>query len=236
MTDLFTISVDAVEGTTLRGRVHIINPDAAAVPKGRTFPASLIFETWFPEDWEAPSTVEVGDEDPFVTAQRPEMEAMIYCGRKMRVNEEGFLLSYDGLTVLAPRQRAEDVPGRRSSSGYDGISTYFTVAVPEEDLVRHAPSVVTSYEVGPLQNVPLVSEVIRFNDGDPLTDEELAQQVADRGGFEDEEVDLYEEGWELIVTRPFEERPYADITFTVTDARYLKHLIPGLRWRTATWR
>ncbi|WP_281066966.1 hypothetical protein [Streptomyces inhibens] len=38
MTDLFTISVDAVEGMTFRGRVHIINPDAASGPKGRTFP------------------------------------------------------------------------------------------------------------------------------------------------------------------------------------------------------
>ncbi len=28
----------------------------------------------------------------------------------------------------------------------------------------------------------------------------------------------------------------ADITFTVTDPRYLKHLTPGLRRRTAVWR
>ncbi|AJT66580.1 hypothetical protein [Streptomyces chattanoogensis] len=40
----------------------------------------------------------------------------------------------------------------------------------------------------------------------------------------------------MTITRPFEERPYADITFTVTDARYLQHLAPGLRRRTAVWR
>lgn len=231
MTDLFTISVDAVEGTTFRGRVHIINPDAAAVPKGRTFPVSLIFETWFPEDDNAPGTANVSDEDPFVTAQRPETEAMVLCRRKIRVDEDGYVLSYDGQSQLEPRQRA-DVPAEDvRASGHDQISRYFAVDVPEEDLVHHAPSIVTSYEVGPLRNVPLVSEVVRFNDGEPLSDEELAQEE-----FEEGEVDLYDEGWELIVTRPFKERPYADITFTVTDARYLKHLTPGLRWRTAIWR
>ncbi|MEV0373348.1 hypothetical protein AB0I10_26635 [Streptomyces sp. NPDC050636] len=233
MTDLFTISVDAVEGTTFRGRVHIINPDAASVPKGRTFPVSLIFETWFPEDDEAPSTAELGDEDPFVTAQRPEMEAMIYCRRQIRVNEDGYLLSYDGQTLLEPRQHVKNVPGKlRGGPDNDGISPYFSVDVPEEDLVHHAPSIVTSYEVSPLRNVPLHSEVFQFNDGNPLTDEEMAQE----DWFEEGEVDLYSEGWELLNTRPFEKQPYADITFTVTDARYLKHLTPGLRWRTAIWR
>ncbi|MEU9125264.1 hypothetical protein AB0C96_36445 [Streptomyces sp. NPDC048506] len=231
MTDLFTISVDAVEGMSFRGRVHLINPDAASVPKGRTFPVSLIFETWFPEDHEAPSRAAVGEEDPFVTAQRPEVEPMIHCGRRIRVSAEGYLLSYDGQTLLKPRQEAADVPGERRSSGFDGVSSYFTVEVPEEDLVRHAPSIVTSYEVGRLRNVPLISEIIRYNDGNPLTDAELAQEE-----FEEGEADLYDEGWELITTRPFEERPYADITFTVTDPRYLKHLTPGLRWRTAIWR
>ncbi|XVQ06521.1 hypothetical protein ACQP1W_28125 [Spirillospora sp. CA-255316] len=231
MTDLYTISVDAVEGTTLRGRVHIINPDAASVPTGLTFPASLIFETWFPQDDNAPGTAKVGEEDPFVTAQRPEMEAMIYCRRTVRVDEDGYLLSDDGRTLLEPRRHADDVPGKRGSSGHDEISAYFTVKVPEEDLVHHAPSIITSYEVGPLRNVPLVSEVVRYNDGNPLTDEQMAQEE-----FEEGEVDLYEEGWGLINTRPFKKRPYAEITFTVTDARYLKHFSPGMRWRTATWR
>ncbi|NSC25557.1 hypothetical protein FM076_32160 [Streptomyces albus subsp. chlorinus] len=83
--------------------------------------------------------------------------------------------------------------------------------------------------------MPSRSEVLRCNDGDPLSDEELAEAEADLEGAELEE-DLMSDGWELIMARPFEERPYADITFTVTDARYLKHLTPGLHWRTAVWR
>ncbi|GAA3942097.1 hypothetical protein GCM10023085_24750 [Actinomadura viridis] len=233
MTDLYTVSVDTVEGATLRGRVHIINPDAPYVPEGRTFPVGLIFETWFPADIEAPSRAEVGEEDPIVTAQRPQMEAMIRQRRTIRVNADGHLLSYDGRTLLEPRQHAGDVPGRRM--GRDEISEYFTVAVDglEEVFVRHASSIVASYKVSPLRNVPMASEVIQFNAGDPLTDEELAQEE-----FEEEEVDLHLDSmaWELICARPFDERPYADITFTVTDARYLKHLSPGLRWRTAVWR
>jgi hypothetical protein len=84
--------------------------------------------------------------------------------------------------------------------------------------------------------VPLLSEILRFNDGNPLTDEEAAKEEEAYEGVEMDEYDLLNDGWELMTTRPFEERPYADITFTVTDARYLKHLTPGLRWRTAIWR
>jgi hypothetical protein len=83
--------------------------------------------------------------------------------------------------------------------------------------------------------VPLLSEILRFNDGNPLTDEEAAKEEEAYEGVEMDEYDLLND-WELMTTRPFEERPYADITFTVTDARYLKHLTPGLRWRTAIWR
>ncbi|MGY5130802.1 hypothetical protein [Streptomyces nigrescens] len=236
MTDLYTISVDAVEGATCRGRVHIINPDSLFVPTGRTFPVSLIFETWFPEDGGAPSTAELGDEDPFVTAQRPELEPMIYCRRQIRINKDGYLLSYDGQTLLEPRRHAKDVPGKSRGSGHDEVSAYISVDVPEEHLIQHAPSIVTSYEVSPLRNVPLRSEVLRFNGGDPLSEEELAGEEEALEGVELEEEELMHDGWELIMDRPFEERPYADITFTVTDVRYLKHLTPGLRWRTAVWR
>ncbi|WP_171170100.1 hypothetical protein [Streptomyces sp. I05A-00742] len=38
MTSIFTVSVDSVEGSTLRGRVHIINPDIPWVPQEAAFP------------------------------------------------------------------------------------------------------------------------------------------------------------------------------------------------------
>ncbi len=236
MTDLYTISVDMVEGATCRGRVHIINPDSLFVPTGRTFPVSLIFETWFPEDVEAPGAAELGDEDPLVTAQRPELEPMIYCRRQIRIDEDGYLLSYDGQTLLEARRHAKDVPGESHGSGRDEVSAYISVDVPQEHLIQRAPSIVTSYEVSPLRNVPLRGEVLRFNDGDPLSAEESAEIEESFEGVELDEEELMYDGWKLIMDRPFEERPYADITFTVTEARYLKHLTPGLRWRTAVWR
>lgn len=111
------------------------------------------------------------------------------------------------------------------------------MSVPEKRFVRHARTIVTSYEVGPLKNVPRVSEVVRYNDGEPLSDEEMAGREFDEG-----EVELFDggewsdEAWYLMITYPFEKRPYADITVTVADPRYLKHLTPGLRFRTTSWR
>lgn len=232
MTDLYTVSIDSVACTTLRGRVHIINPDAAYVPKGATFPVSLLFETWFPKDEDAPSAASVGECDPFVVAQRPELESLILGRREIRVSKDGFLLADDGRTLLEPRRRAEDVLGRRGGNGHDGISDYFNVEVAEEDFVRRASSIVTSYEVSPLRNVPLWTEVAAARTN-RLSLEERAEMASWEG-----EADLTEgKGvWPLLMTRPFEKRPYADITVTVSDARYLTHMTPGLRFRTTSWR
>ncbi|XVS66228.1 hypothetical protein ACQPYE_09260 [Actinosynnema sp. CA-299493] len=44
--DTYRISIDGRAGATLRGRVHIINPDAEAVPPGRDFALRVIVEVW----------------------------------------------------------------------------------------------------------------------------------------------------------------------------------------------
>ncbi|ROP37564.1 hypothetical protein [Saccharothrix texasensis] len=44
--DTYRISIDDRSGATLRGRVHIINPDAEAVPPGRDFALRVIVEVW----------------------------------------------------------------------------------------------------------------------------------------------------------------------------------------------
>ena len=46
VSDTYRISIDDKTGTNLRGRVHLINPDAESVPPGRDFPLRLIIQIW----------------------------------------------------------------------------------------------------------------------------------------------------------------------------------------------
>lgn len=47
MTDLFTVTIDAVDGATFRARVHLLNPDINDVPREPSFPTALLAETWY---------------------------------------------------------------------------------------------------------------------------------------------------------------------------------------------
>src|SRR4051794_31572315 len=47
MTDLFTVTIDAIEGSTLRGRVHMINSDIPVIPQEDSFPLALLTDAWF---------------------------------------------------------------------------------------------------------------------------------------------------------------------------------------------
>ena len=46
MTTMYKVSVDAVEGPTLDGRIHLVNADAPAVPHQTVFPLALLTDAW----------------------------------------------------------------------------------------------------------------------------------------------------------------------------------------------
>jgi hypothetical protein len=50
VTTIFTVSVDSVEGSILRGGVHIVNPDVPYVPEETVFPLSLLADAWWKLD------------------------------------------------------------------------------------------------------------------------------------------------------------------------------------------
>lgn len=248
MTDLFTVSIDAVEGPTFRGKVHIINPDAASVPSVRTFPLALLVDAWHllangHLGNDGPQ-VHRGDRCPISKERGKEIVAgmplkddlsEIYdliLGKMVRVNSGGYILADDGRTVLQPERRAKDVYKLGWGSGRDPISSYvFTRSDPEE-LSRRAADIVTSYERGPVLNVPLWSEVAALE-----SDHEPWEPGEDREAMLTwhDPVDLeYWRTWRLLRDRPFDEWPYAEITVTVSDAGYLEHLAGGgMRWSTA---
>ena len=246
MTDLFTVSIDTVEDSTFRGRVHLINPDAWQVPSKPTFPMALLVDAWFlltngylrNDDERVPR----GDRYPFSKERGKEIVAGMRLkddfqelhdfifGKELRVDTAGYLLADDGRTLLEPRRRAKDVYELGGGSGQDEISHSVQTASNAEAFAQRTADVVTAYHSGPVRNVPLWSEVATVEDEyQPWEPGESREEMATWQGPADLE---YWRVWRLLETRPFEDRPYVDITVTVSDPAYLEHMTDGMRWST----
>lgn len=247
MTDLFTISVDSVEGPTLLGRVHLINPDAWQISTSTTFPMALLVDAWFlltngflADDDES---VPRGDRYPFSREQGKQIVAGMRLneefshlydflfGRMLRVDEAGYLLTPDGKKKLEPARKASDVYTLGSGSGHDEISQLSYTERDPKAFSQRAADIVTTYRTGPVHNIPLWSEVAALDDEyQPWEPGEEREEIATWEGPADLE---YWRVWRVLETRPFDERPYADLAVTVKDPAYLEHMTAGMRWSTA---
>ncbi len=227
MTSIFTVSVDSVEGSTLRGRVHVINPDVPSVPQEAGFPLSLLVDAWWHLDNgflhnEDSSEGGGGERCPFTEEQGKAITAgmrlkdefwklyELILGKRIRVTKDGYLLADDGKTVLEPRRKAKDVYELDGGNGYDGISHYVMTSGNAEEFSQCAADIVVSYDISPYRNVPHLSEAALENPG---------------------ELDVWD-GLELGEDYSFAEIPYAEIAVTVSDAGYLEHMVAGMRWDT----
>lgn len=239
MTTIFNVSVDDVQGSTFRGRVHVINPDVPSVPEKAVFPLSLLVDAWWHLDngfLHDEKDDDEGDRYPLTSEEGRRITANMrlrseflrlfdfVLGKKLRVTEDGFLLADDAKTVLEPKRLAKDVYVLDGGRGYDGISKFVMTPGDEKAFSASAAAIVTSYEISPYLNVPLLSEVAA------LEHPERPWQPGQPDGPAD--LEHYGGAWDLIQDRPFDEFPYAEITVTVSDAGYLEHLTPGMRWGT----
>ncbi|GAA3226980.1 hypothetical protein [Nonomuraea helvata] len=238
MTSIFTVSVDSIDGSTLRGRVHIINPDAPSVPEEIVFPLSLLVDAWAHLDkgfLHNEADEEDGDRYPFTEEEGKGITAgmrlkgefsklwELILGKHIRVTEDGYLLAEDGKTVLEPRRQAKDVYQLGGGRGYDGISHYVTTPGDDEEFSERAAEIITSYDISPYRNLPLLSEVAALEH--PNEPWELEGP--------DGPADLEEYGvWEVLEDRSLAELPYAEIVVTVCDTGYLEHMVAGMRWAT----
>lgn len=248
MTDIFTVSIGAVEGAALRGRVHLINSDVPFVSHEPTFPLTLLVDAWhllsngYLRDGDGmpshrdrcPLSTERGKE--IVAGMRLKNEfAELYdllMGKKIRVDEAGYLLADDAKTVLRPRRRAARVYQLRDGSeeGRDELSRYVVGKSDPAEFSRRAAQIVTSYEVGSTHNVPLWREAAAHDVEEEPWEPEDQEELKELDG----ETDLSDRRvWMRLRTRPFTRRPYVDISVTVNDDGYLEHLADGMRWSTA---
>lgn len=234
MTTIFTVSVDSVEGATLRGRVHLVNPDVPYVPEESVLPLSLLAEAWRMlengflhdddhEDGErCPFTVEQGKRITAGMRLKDEFSNLfeLILGKEVRVTEDGYLLADDGETVLEPRRKAEEVY-KLSGGSRPGYSVF--TSGDAEEFSRRAADIVTSYAIRPYRNVPLLSEVAALKEPNEPWDPEVPDGPAD---LDDYEV------WDVFGEHSLAELPYAEVVVTVSDAGYLEHMAPGMRWDT----
>ncbi|WP_329560202.1 hypothetical protein OG711_22705 [Streptomyces uncialis] len=226
MTDLFTVSVDSVEGAAFHGRVHLIGADAVRVPRDVTFPVALLVDAWSRRGRGGPAGG--GAPDTGDARLDGEFRVLHEClhGRLLRVTDDGFLLADDGTTVLEPRRRAAEVYDL-GGADRDEVSAYVRTLTDADAFGRLAASVVTGYDIGPLVNVPVWSDVAAV---EPEEWEPGLEEMATWS----EPADLdYWRTWRLLETRPFEELPCAGITVKVSDPAYLEPLADGMRWSTA---
>ncbi|ADI10844.1 hypothetical protein SBI_07724 [Streptomyces bingchenggensis BCW-1] len=90
---------------------------------------------------------------------------------------------------------------------------------------ERAAEIVTSYEKSPIRNVPLWSEVVALEHPDQPWEEGDLDDIAGLEG----EADLSEwQTWMLVGTRPFDQQPYSDFTFTMSHPAYLEHVVGGI--------
>ncbi|MEU0568916.1 hypothetical protein ABZ297_26560 [Nonomuraea sp. NPDC005983] len=224
MTSIFTVSVDSVEGCTLRGRVHVINPDVPFVPQETVFPLSLLVDAWWHLDngflHNEDDEERGGERYPFTDEQGKAITAgmrlkdefrklyELILGKEIRVTKDGYLLADDGKTILEPRRKAEDVY-KLSGGSRPGYSVF--TSGNAEEFSQCAADIVTSYGISPYRNAPHLSEAAALEDP--------------------EELDVWD-GLELEEDYSFTEIPYAEILVTVSDAGYLEHMVAGMRWDT----
>lgn len=196
MSELYFVVVDSVEGSTLRAKVHLVHPDVPYVPQEAIFPVNLLGDAF--------DNLERG----FAT--------LMYrgCAVQPLTEEQGRAIAAD------LRLRNEFLQLRELVFGAEPQGTR------AEEYSRRVAEIVTSYSVGPYQNVPLRSEVFAA-----LEDEEEWNPNEPDGPAELDDG----ETWHFIADRSDVEHPYAEIVLTVSDPGYLEHLSAGMRWGTAAF-
>ncbi|GAA4635396.1 hypothetical protein GCM10023196_080710 [Actinoallomurus vinaceus] len=216
MTDLFTVSIDARDDRTLRGRVHIINPDACFFPRGPEFPMQVIMDAWWcmNEGFSfelAPFSRDEGKERATESSAKDEFEELydFFSGKKVRVDAGGYLLEDGSKKVRTPQVRASEVYKDDlhpyGGQGFDGDTHYIMLKPKPTEFRKRAQEIIISNELGEQHNVPTGVDIS----------------------------DLFEDELDgLLRDRPLEARPYAEFTVEVSGAQYLEHLSGGMRWST----
>ncbi len=235
MTDQYRISIDDKTGATVRGRVHIINPDSESVPPGRDFPMRMILEVWHrlregffftSGDDRMPDDRVPGD---FGQAQAvaANLEVTAEFERLWDLDNGAHIhLSDQEVEELRAVDEIRDDERKQAATqalkeryGVKSLSVGLSAGVsyvrrPRDGAAFHevACEIITDYQVGATHNWP------------PPWD-----------GVEDDEDFDEDEYADKLERMRLEDYPYAEFTFTVKDPRYIEHLSGGIHFSTTIY-
>ncbi len=233
VTATYRISIDDRSGATLRGRVHIVNPDAEQVPPGRDFALRMIIEVWhrirhgyffasgdenLPDDRLHLHLDELENvvEDPALKASFELLMGLDH-GRAVYLADEQ-VAEIRALRELgdhererAARQALMDRYGVTSLSVGDDGTPFVRTERDGRAFYEKACEVVTDYRLGEVRNWP---------------------PPWDFGDEADEDYDE-EARSDKLAALTLEDYPYVEFTLTVDDARHLAHMGGGIHFATA---
>ena len=233
MTDTYRISIDDRAGATLRGRVHIINPDAEEVPPGRDFALRVIVEVWhrirhgyfftsgegnLPDD-----RLHLHLDELVCVVEEPELKSSFELlmaldhGRVVHLSQEQVdeIRAVHGIRDHEEKRAARQVLMERYgvaslSVGNDG-RPYVRTERDANAFYERACEVVADYRVGEVRNWPPPWD---FGDEDD----------------EDYDEDAYAD---KLAAMTLEDYPYAEFAITVNDVRHVAHMGGGIHFATA---
>ncbi|MFI6285360.1 hypothetical protein ACIBCM_11485 [Streptomyces sp. NPDC051018] len=146
MTYLLEVHFDRREGTTVTGTVQWRDSDTYGFSRDPLFGLQLIMDVWQQQG----GFFAIAPLTPETEAEFKELWEL-YFGRKVRVDEDGYLLADGSTEVRRPRVRAEDVHRGRigAGSGSQNGVRYIELLPESTEFVRRTARIVTSFRVTP---------------------------------------------------------------------------------------
>lgn len=250
MTDLYRISIDDKTGASVRGRVHIINPDAEEVPPGRDFPLRMIIEVWhrmregyffesidrnLPDDqlhrdWDEVEGIANSLES---TVELERLWGLDH-GANVYLTDEQVAEVQAAVEIREPEQREavtrtlkERYCVERLNLNRINENWYLSTERDGDAFYRHACEIVTDYQVGEMRNWPPPWEF----EGEFYDGLDLAELLEEEYGDEFDVADFMRRRERGSLA----DYPYSEFTFSVKDARYVEHLGGGIHFSTAIY-
>jgi hypothetical protein len=233
VTDTYRISIDDKSDAILRGRVHVVNPDAERVPPGEDFALRLIIEVWhriregyvfesvsnrMPDDrlHRDPRELRRMANDPELTAEFERLMGLDQ-GTDIHLSDEEVAEIRAVHEIRDHRQKESARQALMERYGVESLSIGISAGKPyistERDsdaFYERAREIVTDYRLGEMRNWPPPWG----EDEDEFDEDEYADKLA---------------------RMTLEDYPYAEFTLTAKDARYLAHMGGGIHLSTAIY-
>ncbi|WP_460395550.1 hypothetical protein [Actinophytocola sediminis] len=179
MAHLFDIYTDACDSAVLTGTLQILNDYHTVFPRGPEFALQLIADAWWSAGESGAGPVSAATEAEFAELQE-------FClGRKVHIDENGYLLAEDSTKLRMPSVKAEEFYRDELDPYYAGPGTdekgkYILLATRPAEFTRRTSEIIVSYQ---LSNVEWPDAEFTIEVSDARYLEHLAGNVSFKTAF-----------------------------------------------------